>query len=157
MKKLIIAAIIPALLTLGACAENIGVNHYDSDTVGTTSQAVPATVISVRPIKVSKNNPTGGTLVGSVAGGAVGSQIGRGNSAAVIGTVGGAILGGMAGALTQKGLSAQEGYEYVVRFDNGKLLTLVQGNDVLLAVGQRCLVLYAEEGDRARLIPYNGY
>ena len=39
----------------------------------------------------------------------------------------------------------------------GGLVTVTQGSDVLMAVGQRCMVLYGSGSERARIIPYNGY
>ena len=96
-------------------------------------------------------------MVLCIAGGVAGSQIGKGSTAGVLGAVGGALVGGAAGNLAQRGLSKQSGYEYVVQLDNGGLVTVTQGSDVLMAVGQRCMVLYGSGSDRARIIPYSGY
>lgn len=151
-----IAVAAPALL-LGACAADIGANQYDSAAVGSVTQALKGTIISVRQITVRDSDRSTGTAVGALAGGLGGSQIGKGSTAAILGATGGALLGGAAGNLAQKGLSSQSGYEYVVQLDNGSIVTVSQGNDVLLAVGQRCMVLYGSSGSRARVIPYNGY
>ena len=157
MRKLLwIVATAPVLL-LGACAADIGANQYDSAAVGSVTQALKGTIISVRAITVRDSDKSTGTAVGALAGGLGGSQIGKGSTATILGATGGALLGGAAGNLAQKGLSSQSGYEYVVQLDNGSVVTVTQGNDVLLATGQRCMVLYGSSGSRARVIPYNGY
>ena len=156
MRKLLwIVAITPVLL-LGACAADIGANQYDSAAVGSVTQALKGTVISVRTVTVRDSDKATGTAVGALAGGLGGSQIGKGTTATILGATGGALLGGAAGNLAQRGLSSQQGYEYVVQLDNGSVVTITQGNDVLLAVGQRCMVLYGSSGSRARVIPFNG-
>lgn len=151
-----IAVAAPALL-LGACAADIGANQYDSAAVGSVTQALKGTIISVRQITVRDSDRSTGTAVGALAGGLGGSQIGKGSTAAILGATGGALLGGAVGNMAQKGLSSQQGYEYVVQLDNGGVVTVSQGNDVLMAVGQRCMVLYGSSGSRARVIPFNGY
>ena len=157
MKKTALILIIPALLMMGACATDIGANQYDSSAVGSVTRALKGTVISVRNITVRDSDKSAGTAVGALAGGVAGSQIGKGSTAGILGAVGGTLLGGAAGNLAQGGLSSQSGYEYVVQLDNGGVVTVTQGNDVLLANGQRCMVLYGDGSSRARVIPYNGY
>ena len=67
-----------------------------------------------------------------------------------LGAVGGAILGGFAGNAAQEGLTSQQGYEYIVRLDNGNTVSTTQGADVLLNPGQRCQIIF---GNPARIIP----
>jgi outer membrane lipoprotein SlyB len=74
-----------------------------------------------------------------------------GNNAAahVVGAVGGAVVGAVAGGAIEEGSTRQTGLEYVVQTETGAILTLVQGSEDRLMVGDHVLVLY---GDRARLI-----
>ena len=153
MNKFALFLILPALMLVAACTSNIGANQYDSSGVGEVSRAVKGTVVSVRQVRVTSNDNNAGTLIGAAAGGVAGSLIGGGDAAHILGAIGGATLGGIAGDAAQSGLSAQTGYEYVIELDNGSMVTVTQGNDVLLTPGQRCIVLY---GNRARVIPYNG-
>lgn len=136
-------------LTVASCASDIDSNYYSTGSVGQLSQAQGCTVVSVRPIKVATQNGMG-TAIGGIAGGVAGSQIGGGNTAHLLGAVGGAILGGMAGDAAQKGLTSQQGYEYIVRLDNGNTVSTTQGGDVLLNPGQRCQLIM---GNPARVIP----
>ncbi len=152
MKKSAILLLLPLALIISACTSNIGANQYDTDAVGDVSRALKGTVVSVRAISVSSDNGAG-TLIGGAAGGVAGSMIGGSDTAHILGAIGGAVVGGIAGNAAQEGLSRQSGYEYVIELDNGSMVTVSQGNDVLLNPGQRCLVLY---GKRARVIPYNG-
>ena len=151
MKKFVIALILPVMAVLAGCASQIGANQYDSAAVGSVNRARAGTIVSVRAITVADSDNSLGTAIGGIAGGVAGSTAG------VLGAVGGALVGGAAGNLAQRGLSKQSGYEYVVQLDNGGLVTVTQGSDVLMAVGQRCMVLYGSGSDRARIIPYSGY
>ena len=134
---------------IAGCASDIDSNYYSTGSVGQVSQAQGCTVVSVRPIKVSTQNGAG-TTIGGIAGGIAGSQIGGGNTAHLLGAVGGAILGGFAGNAAQEGLTSQQGYEYIVRLDNGNTVSTTQGADVLLNPGQRCQIIF---GNPARIIP----
>ena len=134
---------------IAGCASDIDSNYYSTGSVGQVSQAQGCTVVSVRPIKVSTQNGAG-TAIGGIAGGIAGSQIGGGNTAHLLGAVGGAILGGFAGNAAQEGLTSQQGYEYIVRLDNGNTVSTTQWADVLLNPGQRCQIIF---GNPARIIP----
>ena len=134
---------------IAGCASDIDSNYYSTGSVGQVSQAQGCTVVFVRPIKVSTQNGAG-TAIGGIAGGIAGSQIGGGNTAHLLGAVGGAILGGFAGNAAQEGLTSQQGYEYIVRLDNGNTVSTTQGADVLLNPGQRCQIIF---GNPARIIP----
>ena len=134
---------------IAGCASDIDSNYYSTGSVGQVRQAQGCTVVSVRPIKVSTQNGAG-TAIGGIAGGIAGSQIGGGNTAHLLGAVGGAILGGFAGNAAQEGLTSQQGYEYIVRLDNGNTVSTTQGADVLLNPGQRCQIIF---GNPARIIP----
>ena len=84
-----------------------------------------------------------------IAGGVAGSTIGGGNTAHTLGAVGGALLGGLVGDAAEKGLSSQTGLEYIVKLDNGQVISVTQGTGQALGVGQRCLVLF---GNTTRII-----
>lgn len=151
MRKFLFMLILPMTLIFNACTSDIGANQYATSSIGQASTAQIGTVVSVRQIQVASDS-SAGTLIGGAAGGVAGSTIGGGDTAHILGAIGGAVLGGIAGNAAQKGLTSQGGYEYVVRLDNGNLVTVSQGTDILLNPGQRCMVLF---GDRARVIPYN--
>ena len=143
--------VLPLALMLNACTSRIGANEYATPSTGQVNRALKGTIVSVRQVQVQSDN-NAGMLLGGAAGGVAGSMIGGNDAVHVLGAIGGAVLGGMAGDAAQGALSNQGGYEYVVQLDNGNLVTITQGNDVLLTPGQKCIVLY---GKQARVIPAN--
>ena len=150
MKKSVLLLALPAMMVLAACQSRIGANEYSTAGTGEVNRALKCKVVSVRQVQVATQNGTG-TLIGGAAGGVAGSMIGGSDAAHILGAIGGAVVGGMAGNAAQGALTSQGGYEYVVEVDGGRLLTVTQGNDVLLTPGQQCMVLY---GKNARIIPY---
>lgn len=139
MKKILSAIAMTALLA--GCAENINSDHYSTNQTGKVSTVSQCTVLSVRQVGVNDNSGAG-TVIGGLAGGVAGSTIGHGRSANMLGAVGGALLGGLAGSAAEKGLTSQTGLEYVVKLDNGQVISITQGTGQALGVGQRCLVLF---------------
>lgn len=135
---------------LGACQADINSNQYGTSSVGRAAAASPCSVLSVRQVTVKSDN-SAGTLLGGAAGAVGGYAIGGDKTAHLLGGIGGAVLGGLAGDAAQGALSSQMGYEYVVRLDNGQVMTLTQGADVLLTPGQKCMILL---GNPSRLIAY---
>lgn len=154
MRKVAFALIVPLMMNITACTDNIGANHYNTSAAGQVTRAVRGTIVAVRPVIVSDSDGQFGKLAGAAAGGVAGSMIGGSDAVHVLGAIGGAVIGGIAGNAAQDGLSRQQGLEYTIQLENGNLVSLVQGNDVVLGVGQKCLILY---GNQSRVVPYNGY
>ena len=125
---------------------------------------------------------TTGLVVGGIAGGLAGNQIGSG-SGQVAATVGGALVVAALGAVIQGEMSKQPGIEYVIKIwdnnsaystsetvedyrgrttkrnkesrrDNERVLTIVQGPESTLQVGQRVFVIVQNNG-RSRVIVDN--
>lgn len=156
MRKCAVSLCVAAALVVGmsGCSRNIGSNNYSSASVGEAMTTYAGVVVNVRKVQIQEgdkltDNVAGG-VVGGLIGGVGGHMIGggRGNTAA---TVGGALLGAGAGALAQRALSEQEGMEYTVKLDTGSMMTVVQGTDSPLAVGQRALVQVSK--NRSRVVP----
>ena len=144
------------VLLLSGCARNISANTYDARSMnGSGMISHPCTVVSVRVVAVEEgdyleDNKTG-TLMGGVAGGLAGSMIGGGRGRTLATGVG-ALAGAVGGALAEKALKSQTGYEYVVRLQDGSLRTVVQGMDTQLQKGQAALLIEGTENSRPRLI-----
>ena len=142
-------------LLMGGCAKNINPNEYSENEVGAVKQTYKGVVISVRPVKVQGSDKlsdnTLGAVGGGVAGGLLGSQIGQG-SGSVVGLVVGAAAGALGGSLLEKGLKSQDGIEYTVELQSGRIMTIVQGPESTLSVGQHVLVMVGYNG-RSRVIP----
>lgn len=151
MKKIALLALLPLALTVNACTSNIGANQYATSSTGQVNRAMECTVLSVRQVVVQSDN-NAGMMVGGAAGGVAGTLLGGNDTTKILGGIGGAVVGGLAGDLAQEGLSKQAGYEYIVKTTNGNVMTVTQGNDVLMTPGEKCFLLY---GKQARVIPAN--
>ena len=148
MRKFCVVIACMTLMILGGCAQNISPQSYEVDKVGQTGSALPATVVSSRPVDVQGTQTTG-KAAGAIAGGVAGSAIGGNTRVNIIGAVGGALAGGLAGGAVEGAVTSQRGIEYVIELQSGGLRTLVQGPDPVFAVGQRVLLL---QGNPSRLI-----
>jgi outer membrane lipoprotein SlyB len=93
---------------------------------------------------------TTGAFIGALAGGAVGSLFG-GGWGRVVASGAGAVVGATAGAAAERQLSRQQGLEYTVRLDNGRMVSIVQGPEPSFGVGQRVIVQTSSQG-RARVV-----
>ena len=85
-----------ALASLGTAAGAEEVGRVISSTPVIQQVAVPRQVCNTQPMAVQQPNSGGGGVIGALAGGAIGNQIGHGDGRAVatiIGLVGGALLG----------------------------------------------------------------
>jgi outer membrane lipoprotein SlyB len=138
---------IPALLatatlaaSLAACASNPG-NSYGNNNVSSpapysTNCYDCGTVERVDVVQTTGTASGGGAVLGGIVGGVVGNQVGDGDgqkAATVAGVVGGAV----AGNAIEKNM-AKTGYQVTVRMDDGRRLTVTQGNvDSGLRAGSR--------------------
>lgn len=142
------SAIAASLLMVG-CAQNVSPNTYQSGEVGVASRVVPGVVIAKRSVNIDANSGAGG-LAGVAAGAAAGSTMGSSTSSNVVGAVGGAVVGGVAGNAIDKAVNHHQGYEYIIRLNKGRIISVVQEKDVQFRVNQRVLIIY---GAMTRLIP----
>ena len=135
--------------TLAACAEDLGPGRYERFDAGIPARVEEGTVVSVRPITLGGGDRGGATVVGGLAGGAVGSQFGgRGVDHATFG-IAGAILGALAGNAIAKGNEAQ-GFAYVINFRDGSTAEIPQADPAPILQGTRVFVSF---GDRVRVRP----
>ena len=151
----IVAIAAVASMALAACARQISPGVYTGEHVGEVRETYVGTLQSARVVTVQEDelledNRTGG-LLGGVAGGAAASRIGQGTGKAVA-IAGGALAGATLGALAERSVKRQQAMEYIVRLDNGALLTVVQGMQPQIAVGQRVYVQESARG-RGRVLP----
>ncbi|MGL4371644.1 MAG: hypothetical protein ACRCTK_03210 [Alphaproteobacteria bacterium] len=152
--KISFGASLALVLLLSGCARDISSNTYKASHVGEASFTYQGVVANVREVQVEEGERleenAAGVGIGALAGGAAGYQFGGGRGQ-IATTAAGAILGGVAGAYAEKALKSQKGLEYVVRLDNGQIMTIVQGLDPRLNPGQRVLVLVSNAG-RSRVV-----
>lgn len=156
MKKILslfLSLVMVASLTTG-CARNIGSTEYTEAQAGEAARTYRGTIISTRGVVVNTSdkgseNPLG-LIVGGITGGVLGNTVG-GGSGKRIATVGGALAGAAAGTYAQQELGRQNAIEYVVELENGETLSMIQGPEPFLAVGQKVFLIEGVNG-RGRLI-----
>lgn len=150
-KKFSTAIFLSAIALFTGCTRNISSNNYAASNVGEAMTTYSGTIASMRKVLVQEGDKlsdnVGGGAVGGLVGGVGGHMIGggRGNLAA---TAGGALLGAAAGAFAQRALSEQEAFEYTVKLDTGSMMTIVQGLDSNLVVGQKVYVQVSKNRSR---------
>lgn len=149
-KSLVTAAFIA--LTVVGCAPSISSDTYSTSTANQINRVIAGTIVSAREVQVSGDSMGGGGMVGTLAGGslgaiAAGTNIGQGYGSAAA-AIGGAVLGGVIGNYAEKKVTSQRGMEYVVKTNQGTMVSVVQGLTPRLNIGQHVLVQY---GAKARV------
>jgi outer membrane lipoprotein SlyB len=148
----ILAAGLGALtLTLAGCAGGYGTNEVSSSGVGQASEVYAGTVTSAREVTIRPDRSIVGAATGAVLGGIAGSEIGQGDKAETAGAIGGAVLGGVAGNEAGKAINTRRGYAYIVRFNDGKTMEIVQGANIYIQPGTQVDVINGADG--WRLVP----
>ena len=160
-----------------SCSRDLDNSMYTSS--NTTNLTMEGVVISTRAVKIKETDKLEdnkmGMLAGGVLGGVAGTGVGGGTGKGLA-IVGGAIGGAALGALAQKALSNSKGIEYIVKVDTSNfkdtyfdgnaamrnviatakvngLLTVVQGQENPIGVGQKVYVIFSE--NRTRVIAAN--
>ena len=158
MKKVfLISLLCTASFILEGCAPRIGGSNYSVRGAGEVSDTQRGVIVAVRTVLIgartaeNENNPGTGALGGGLVGGFAGSGIGKGNSS-VVAAGAGALLGAVAGHYLERELTDQQGYEYQVKLESGRLITITQGTDPAMSVGQHVLVITGNK-ERGRIIP----
>jgi len=128
---------------LSACTPDISAGSYTTNQIGQAAPTMTGRIIAATPIKVSNSGAGVGTVAGALAGGIAGSAIGGGTRANALGAVGGAVLGGVIGNYAEQNLSTQTGMQYSVKLRSGRIYTVTQGMNPVLAVGQRVMVIFS--------------
>ncbi len=138
-------------LSLAGCAGSMSGDVYSRERAQRVQTVEYGQVVEVRQVQIEGTKSGVGALAGGAMGGALGSGIGRG-SGSTIAIVGGAIAGAAAGAAAEEAVTKQPGLEITVRMDSGQTLSLVQGMDPPVQVGDRVKLMRNPDGS-ARAIP----
>lgn len=152
---LTVFAALAVLLALSSCARQISPGVYKGSHVGSVVETRTGTVQSARVVMVQEDELLQENVVGGAVGGAVGGLAGSafgkgwGRTAA---TTGGVLAGATLGALAQRGAQRQEAMEYIVRMDDGGLVTVVQGLQPQIPIGRRVYVQVGSSG-QSRILP----
>lgn len=143
MKKLSLAAMLMASLTLVGCANTdiYSGSVYRSDQAKEARAINYGTIVSIREVKIQADNSgVIGTVGGGVLGGIAGSTIGGGRGQAIASTVG-AIAGAMAGSAIEEKVSQVTSLEMVIRKDDGQEIVVIQKKEEGFNVGRRVRIV----------------
>lgn len=162
MKKiLMLSATVLATSVMTGCAPRIGGNDYSVAATGEVSDTLRGVIVGKRVVQINmkdpehQNDPGAGAGIGLLGGALAGSQVGQGRGA-VAGTAIGAIAGAIGGHFAEKSLTEQDGFEYQIELDGGRLMTLAQGRDPELSIGQRVLVIMPVKSSNQTTIGFAG-
>jgi len=142
--------VVGATLALASCAPSLSSNRYTAGQVGSVNRAVRGQIIAVRAVTVDRSTGVGGAA-GAGVGAVAGASLGSNTDGSIAGALIGAVLGGVAGSALEREGSKTPAHEYVIRTENGALLTLVQGEPAI-DNGAKVIVLY---GSPSRIIVDN--
>lgn len=150
------ALIVLMSVVVTACTPNISPNQYATTEVGQANKTVPGVIVNARQVVVtgSDDGNNWGALGGGAVGAVAGSAIGGGARMNILGGIAGAIGGALVGNAIQNSATTQCAMEYIVRIDNGELITVTQAVHPLFNKGQQVYVIF---GDRVRIIPTTYY
>ncbi|MDJ0942155.1 MAG: hypothetical protein QNJ30_01725 [Kiloniellales bacterium] len=152
MRRLFAVLLVP--MFLGACGTSSS-DTYDAEDVGKVLSTAEGTVLSSREVEIEGSTGPVGALAGGAAGGATGYGL-TGGSGPI--TVLGALVGAGAGYLAESTFNDRDGYEYVVRMDDGRVVTLVQNRgdqEEPIKDGAPVLVQYGDTYTRIIPLPQN--
>ncbi len=157
MTKVFLSIVSCGLLLLTSCAPKLGGNDYDVSGVGEISTTLKGVVMATKTVKLRPDNaekPGVGAMGGATSGALLGSVVGGGRNMPLVSAVLGGLAGGVAGHAIENKLTSQDGTEYQIQLDSGKLITIAQGIEPKLVAGQRVLVIESNRS-RSRVVADN--
>jgi len=144
-----LAALVCILAAAQGCAPDYSANTYSANAVQQANKVERGVVIGYRQVKISANG-TVGAVTGGAAGGVLGGTAGARGASAALGAVGGSAIGGIVGTAVEHTARDTIGWEYIVKKQDGELVSVTQREQTPLPVGQRVLVI---AGNQARTVP----
>lgn len=141
IKTTIAAAL--AALSIAGCGPQLSGDVVSANQSQVAQSVGFGTVTAARPVLV-EGNPGGAaavtsTLVGGIAGAALGNEIG-GGTGQVLATGAGAVAGAAAGNQIAAAATRHESVEWSVRLDDGRTIAVIQASPTF-SVGQRVQVI----------------
>jgi outer membrane lipoprotein SlyB len=141
------------LALLASCGPDYSPNTYSVTAVQQANKVERGEVIGVRQIEISTAGVVGattGAAAGGAVGGVAGSQTTGGSLGTALGAIGGSLVGGLVGTSVEHATGDTSAYEYIVRKNNGELVSVTQKDTVPLKIGTKVLVI---AGNQARIVP----
>lgn len=125
-----------------------GANTYSSTETGKLSSVLEGRIISIKPIKLSGSKALG-SGVGTLLGAAVATSAVGGEKDKIPAAIIGGLLGAIAGQTIEENTTAETGFEFMIKLNNGKIKVFVQKSQQGLRVGDQVYVIHG--GQTVRL------
>lgn len=155
MKRLTTFAVISALLVTG-CASGGGFGAksysgavYKGAQAQRSQQVSTATIVGIRQITIQDDPQVAGATVGAGMGAlAVLGLAGTGGNpyGLAAGAIAAGVLGGAATDYVSKKMLEQPGFEFTVKLNDGRIITVVQTNIDMMAVGDKVYLTQSADG-----------
>lgn len=137
-----------ALLLLSACASSTDGDTYTRGQVHQAASVQVATVVSVREVNIEGTRSGIGAGAGAVIGGVAGANSHHGRSGNAVLSVLGSVAGGMLGAGAEQVATRSKGQEITIKYDDGHMIAVIQGDDERFQPGEQVRVLNGNGGVR---------
>jgi len=145
MKTAGLISILLSVILLAGCASSKSGEVYSRDEARKAMTVQLGTVEFVKEVQVEGSKSGLGTAAGGIAGGIAGSTVGGGKGR-TLAALGGAAVGAIVGNVAEEKITEFDGLEITVKLDSGKVIAVVQENDVMFFVGDRVRVLTGRDG-----------
>lgn len=129
------------IIGLAGCASSMEGDTYTRGQVRQVENVQMATVQGVREIMIEGTKSAIGAGAGTIIGGVAGASSNHGRAGSVIASVLGSVVGGMAGAGIEEGITRQKGLEVTIKYDDGRMVAVVQGDNEKFKAGDRVRVI----------------
>lgn len=158
MSKLLNIFLLSALAMTTGCAtdgeDERSATTYEASEIGTvqeTERVEEGRIVSLEPVDIEDEGVEAGTVIGAVAGGLAGRQIGGGTGRDIM-TVIGAAAGGYAGSRYGDEEQTAEAVRIGLQMDDGSEIAVVQelDEDDRFQVGEQVDVIF--NGDKAKVM-----
>ena len=125
MNKILILTAAAPLLFASCAQTSLTGDTYSRNEAGRAQSVSTGRITSIRNVAI-QGNSTAGALIGAIAGGVLGNEIGSGSTANNLGALGGGAVGAALGSRAQQSLSTKQGLEITVKLDSGRSISAVQ-------------------------------
>lgn len=136
-------------LALAGCAPSYKPDTYATAALQQVNKVEPGVVVGFRQVMITASG-TVGAVTGGAAGGVLGSRSSVYGIDSALGAVGGSAVGSIVGTTLEHATADTTGWEYIVRKQNGEMVSVTQREESPLQLGQKVLVI---GGAQARIVP----
>lgn len=148
LMKLIVLLLFIGLISCSSmeriAAESSDGNTYKTTEVGELSTVSEGVIIAIRKVTIAGSKGLGAATGGAV-GAVTGSTINKAETDRAIAGSLGALAGAVVGSMIEENLTEKDAFEFVIKLDSGRVVSLVQNTDQELKVGDNVYIIKSSE------------